>query len=222
MPNSRYKEWLTHIFDHEVNDDLPQWYFNFDDKESTSFEAPAEELVSLINQTFRCSGTDLLAFTDSQVNQGLWYLVSASCSDFMFALRSPEVPKKERGQAIESIYYLYADCFAKRCAETLGHLSEEGSDLNPICYMFWDICPLQTEDQTSGDAQMNDCIFTVFKRTLKIDHRACREGALHGLGHWFYCDPQRTHLIVEQFLKETTPDPVLAKYAECASKGDVQ
>jgi hypothetical protein len=78
--SSRYQEWLKHIFDHEIRGHLlPKWYW---DDDAPSFEAADNEMVELISQTFQNAGKDLAKYTDAQVDQGIWYLVSMSCSDF--------------------------------------------------------------------------------------------------------------------------------------------
>ena len=108
--NSRYQEWLKHVFDHEVTDKLPQWYFAED---APLFETSDNEMTELINQTFLNAGKDLDRYTDAQVDQGIWYLAGTvtSGSDFMSALASSEVPLTKRVEAIGNIFYLYSDCF---------------------------------------------------------------------------------------------------------------
>ena len=125
--NPRYQEWLDHVFNHEVKN--PQWHFDLD---APTFEASDDEITELMTQTFLNAGNDLAKYSDAQVNQGLWYLASPSCSNFMFAIKSTEVPLPKRLKAIESIFNLNLECYAKRCTEVLGHLSEPGSNLNPI------------------------------------------------------------------------------------------
>lgn len=216
---SRYQEWLKHVFDHEIEVQKPAWYF---DLEAPSFNASPIELTALISQTFRCAGKDLVDYTDAQVNQGLWYLVSLSGSEYIKALQSPDVPINERLQAIGNIYYLYAECFARRCAKTLGHLDEEGSALNFICYMFWDECPLCYPDHVPDQSEIENAIFSVLQQTLTINHRACREGALHGLGHMFSSHPEKVRTIIDHLIKDAILDEKLLSYAHNAREGNVQ
>jgi hypothetical protein len=223
--NPRYQEWLKHVFDHEVR--KRAWYF---DDEKPEFEASPIEMTELIGQTFLCAGKDLAGYTDEKVDQGIWYFAGMSGSDFMFELKSPEVPLTKRLEAIGNIFYLYSDCFAKRCAETLGHLSEEGSALNPSCYMFWDISPItlfwdknpftylenpQESKQTQG------VVLNVLEKILNIEHRACREGALHGLRHIAYSCPENVREIIDSFLCKNKPDEKLLAYALKAREGNV-
>jgi hypothetical protein len=224
--NAQYQEWLKHIFDHEVR--KPAWYFDDDKPE---FKAPPIEIVELISQTFLRAGRDLTEYTDVQVDQGIWYLAGWPAPDFRFVLKSPKVPLKKRLEAIENIFYLYPDCFAKRCTETLGHLSEEGSALNSSCYMLWDISPITlfwdknpfTYLEDAHDSkETQDVVLNVLKKTLNIEHRACREGAFHGLGRMaYYACPDKVHKIVDGFLSKNKLDDKLPAYALEACEGKV-
>jgi hypothetical protein len=210
--NSRYQKWLEHCFNHEVKD--PLWYF---ETEALEFEAPPAEIIELIGRTFRLSGKDLKAFTDAQVDQGLWYIASSSGSNFMHKMELSEIPLEKRLQSIGEIFHLYSECFAERCAETFGHLSEEGSPLNSSCYMFWDICPLTC----SEDVKIQDSVLNVLRRTLSIEHRACREGALHGLGEMTHKCPEKVRKIIGDFLSGTKLDDKLLAYALNAREGNI-
>jgi hypothetical protein len=199
--SSRYQEWLKHVFDHEGRGHLlPEWYR---DENAPSFEASDEEMAELISQTFLNAGKNLIKYTDKQVDQGIWYFVSASCGNFLHSLQSPKVPLKKRQEAIQNIFHLYSDCFAKRCAETLGHLSEEGSLLNSSCYMFWDICRFADfDDDLLENKETQDTVLKVLEKILAIEHRVCRESSLHGLSHIFYSRPEHVHEIIDSFFEQ--------------------
>lgn len=214
--HSRYAEWIDFVFDHEVTS--PQWYFSLNAPE---FPITPEETTDLLALTFGRAGTDLIRFTDAQVNQGIWFLASATSSDFLFALKDDSVSIDKRVQAVESIYRLYADCFTVRCTETLSHIDEAGSDLNSICYMFWDICPLAYLKNATHREQLEEAVFAVLGRTLEIPHRACREAALHGLGEFACFHPRRVRTMINRFLSRTAVDPILRTYAERAREGNV-
>jgi hypothetical protein len=216
--NARYQEWLKHIFDHEVEVKKPQWYFGED---APAFEASDDEITELLGQTFLNAGKDLTKYTDEQVDQGIWYLASSSGSNFLSVLKSVEVPLVKRVEAIESISNLYSDCFAKRCAESLGHLSEEGSPLNSSCYMFWDISPLTFMKGASEIQEIQNAVLSVLQQILTIEHRACRESALHGLSELTFACPEKVREIIDGFLKDTKLDDRLLAYAVNARDGNV-
>ena len=206
------------MFSHEVTD--PQWHF---DPDAPEFESTEEEQVELIRETFTRSGDDLRPFNDAQVNQGIWFLASPSCSDFMFSVRDGDVALAAKISAIQSIHLLYRDCFSKRCAESLGHIDEPGAtELNPICYMFWDVCPLSYVHDSNHARELEDAVFTVLHDTIRIPHRACIEGGLHGLGHLAYQYEKRVGKIIDDYLKSAKIDHALRLYAERAKEGAIQ
>ena len=216
--NPRYQEWLSHVFDHAVEVQKPQWYFGED---VPVFNASDNEIVELLGQTFHSAGNDLTKFSDEQVDQGIWYLAGTSGADFMSALASSEVPLPKRLEAIGNVYFLYSEYFARHCTEVLAHLSEEGSPLNSSCYMFWDICRFSALEDMLEGKETQDAILKVLERILTIEHKACREGALHGLGHIFYSCHERVHKIIDCFLSKTKLDDQLLAYARNAREGNV-
>ncbi len=213
----RYREWLDFVFDHEVSE--PQWYF---DLGAPCFDATEEEEVELIRETFTRSGGDLKRYSDAQVNQGIWFLVSPAGSDYMFSIRDSNVPSANRVAAIRSIYRLYRDCFAARCSEILGHDDEPGgSALNSICYMFWDVCPISYLENVPDARELEDALFSVLRDTIRIPHRACIEGGLHGLGEVFHSYPERVQNILDEYLETARIDDILRAYAEKAREGAI-
>ncbi len=127
--HARYEEWISFIFDHTVTN--PEWHWA---SEAPTFEASEEDCAVLIEQTFTHSGSDLTRFSDAQVNQGINFLASTACSDYISSLKDSKVPMETRLSAIRSIFDLYRNCFQARCTETLSHLDHEAqSALNPVC-----------------------------------------------------------------------------------------
>ncbi len=213
--HSRYKEWLQYVFGHSVT--YPEWYF---DLNAPSFEATQADYAQLIRETFERSGEDLAEFTDAQVNQGVWFLASPAGSDFMVSLRDGEAATSEKVAGIRSIYELYRNCFAKRCTETLGHIDEPAaSDLNPICYMFWDLCPLSYLEEANDKERLEEAVFGVLEGTIRLPHRACVEAGLHGLGELAASCESRVKKVIDEFLKTARLDVALRGYAERAREG---
>ena len=213
----RYQEWLHHVFDHPVTSQA--WYF---DDDASTFVAEPADIVRLIADTFENAGRDLACFPDAQVAQGFWYLVSTAGSNYMYDLLDSDSPLSERIHAIASIVPLYQECFRPRCAETLGHLDEPGaSDLNSICYIFWDVGPLTCLADAPDRTDLENAVFTTLETILTIPHRACRESALHGLGEMRHAQPERVHQIVDRFLECTAIDERLRAYALNAREGSI-
>src|ERR1700748_2168828 len=107
---SSLPHWITHVFDHPVAD--PAWHWSLD---AALWEDHPEKVVGYIADTFEQSGERLARFSDAQLNQGFWYLVSAGGSDLMFSLVKPEVPLTIRLRALRSFVPLFEQVMARRC-----------------------------------------------------------------------------------------------------------
>ena len=213
----RYQEWLNHVFDHAVTSRA--WYF---EEDAPAFVADASDIVDLVVDTFEHAGRDLARFPDAQVDQGLWYLVSAAGSNYLAELQNIDVPLRGRLRAITSILSLYQECFRPRCTEALGHLDEPGaSALNSICYMFWDVGPLINFTGAPDRTKLEDAVSGTLEAILEIPHRACRESALHGLGELSHGSPVSVHQVVDRFLATAEIDERLRAYALNAREGHI-
>lgn len=213
--HSRYEEWIRFVFDHPVTN--PEWHWATD---APMFEASEEDCALLIEQTFTRSGDDLRRFTDAQVNQGIYFLASTACSDYMFCLKDSKVRIDTRLSAIRSIFVLYRDCFQARCTETLSHLDHVArSALNSVCYMFWDINALGCLEGTDDEVRLADCVFSVLADTLRLPHMACQEAAIHGYGEFSCFYPERVEEAMDAFLTTDIPSAALRAYAENARVG---
>lgn len=78
------------------------------------------------------------------------------------------------------------------------------------------------DDGAASVATVDEAILTVMARTLRLDSEACREGALHGLGHWHRAYPERTEAVIDGWLKGGPRiSPALRQYAMSARCGCV-
>jgi hypothetical protein len=181
-----------------------------------------ETALEYVTRLFSDAGTHLARFDDAQLNQGLWELVGASGD--VHPMLFSELPWPERKQGILSISALYESLFLPRCSPHLSHMDDSGaSPLNSICYMWWDIFPTWGQPGEAQFAQRDTTLLEVMSRTLELDSVACRESALHGLGHWHIHYPAETTRIIEVFLdREGELEPDLLTYARSASAGCVQ
>jgi hypothetical protein len=176
-------------------------------------------------ELFEAPAAPLQKFSDAQVNQGLWFLASNSCSDHFFAFTDLGLPEERRLRGVRAIGTLFARLFAKRCSPHLCHADEPGRGaLNPVCYMLWDIAPLPRFHDHATLAAENNAAIDVMEACLALDHDACRESALHGMGegHWFAPVRPRIHAAVDAFLTRNPGlRPELAAYARRARVGQV-
>jgi hypothetical protein len=209
--------WIAHVFDHPVTD--PAWHWSLG---APTWQGTAEDIVTLVTDTFERSGELLARFSDAQLNQGFWYLLNSSCSDFMFALVEPKVPLAPRLRALHSFIPLFEQVMAVRCSPHLSHLDEQPANpLNASCYMWWEILPIHGEPEDPARAEFDDEVLRLFPRLLSIPHDACRESALHGISEWQLYYPS-AESIVEKWLARTPGlRPELVAYAEDAKVGNV-
>lgn len=212
LSNALYEEWIRFLFDRPDTAGLPEWYWDTDLEE---FPATAEQQVLLIGETFERSGTDLLKYSEKQVENGLNYILNNAASNTIMLITQKGVSDDLRIDTVLKMKYLYRDCFAKRCEPVLSHLDEpDAGPINSICYMLWDTSPL---------CQWKDAVLTVMEDSLYLPNDACIESGLHGLGHRFNQDEERVTQIIDRFLlKAKKIRPELKQYALNARTGYIQ
>lgn len=211
-----FEQWVKYVFDHPVT--KPEWHWNIQRDSWNELKNPALT-VSYLTQLFTHPVEVLAPYRDPQINQGFWYLVHNACSSYMFTLQDTSVPLKDRATCLESIYTLFEKLFATRCTSALGHLSEEGNPLNSVCYMWWDLIPLTGIRTTDDLRRIGETALEVMTKILEIKSDACRESALHGLGHWTYYYGDAIRAEIDSWLQRH-PDlrSELRQYAEQAKE----
>ena len=219
------QEWITYIFDHPVASDIREaWYWSEDAPE---WHGAYDQIPVLIAETFERGGNLLAPFSDEQLDQGFWFLVGSSPQHFKDTLIDPQIPLTIRLRALRSSLPLFEQVMAIRCSSHLSHLAEQAAanPLNSACYMWWDLLRLPILELRGPAESERDLfhseILVILRRLLAIPHDACRESALHGLGHWVRHYPQAAE-IVDDFLSNTPGlRPELIAYAQRARIGNV-
>jgi hypothetical protein len=144
----------------------------------------------------------------------------------MFALLLAEVPLAKRVACLYSFYDVYEKLYARHCDPVLSSMmfkeDVNGNPLNNTCYMWWDNLPLYGKSGDPLREQLDQPILEVMAKTLQLNHMACQEGALHGLGHWKWNYPEFVEATIDRFL-EANPDlhPALRNYALAARTGQI-
>jgi hypothetical protein len=210
--------WIAHVFDHPV--EKPPWHWAFDAPE---WEGSSELIATYIAETFERSGELLAPYTDAQLGQGFWYLVSSAASDFMRALMESEVPLATRLRALHSFVPVFEQVMAVRCSQHLSHLDEQPANpLNVACYMWWDMIPVRGQPENRWQAEFDSEVLRLLQRLLSIPHDACRESALHGISEWHYHYPSAESIVDEWLARTPSLRPELVSYAQQAKIGRVQ
>lgn len=208
--------WITHVFDHPVTD--PAWYWSLDAPE---WNDSPEHIASLIADTFEQSGELLSRFSDAQLNQAFWFLAGCG-SNFMFHLVNQGVPLATRLRALRSFIPLFEQVMIPRCSPHLSHLDEQPANpLNSACYMWWDILPIHGKPEEPDRTEFDAEVLGVLPRLVSIPHDACRESALHGIGHWQLYYPSVASVVDEFLVCTPRLRPELISYAQRAKVGNV-
>ncbi len=136
-----YQQQLQYIFDRPVTE--PAWYWTPRDEEEDVFGENPLAAFEFIERLCQHPQNDLAPYSDDQVGLGLNFIFDNSCSNLACDFKTANVPFKRREAAIRDLFVLFRDIFDKRCA-ALTSSDKKGnlSQLNYICYMFWDVSPL--------------------------------------------------------------------------------
>ena len=70
----------------------------------------------------------------------------------------------------------------------------------------------------SAHRKVDAAYLEVMRQTLALPHDACRESALHGLGHWHRACPGKTERIIDDFLAANRVSEALQRYALAARR----
>lgn len=180
------------------------------------------DLLRRVRRFFESSELLFTRFGPEKLNRLLWSFLSES--GLLQVLFDESLDLQERIACLWAIKTLYMELFFPHATRVLLHGSNsqrsEISPLNSICYMWWDIFPSWGTGDPSNriDAE----ILKLLADLLRIDHPACRESALHGLGHWHLHYPAQVESIIDAFLSEHGElDQELLDYACMARCGCV-
>ena len=213
-----YEDWLEHAFGHEVRIGRNPWFF---DDDVDWWTPPSRIWVAYLTRLFENPETVMNSFADSQIAQGLTYLVDIGAVGDDGHLADPGVPLDERLRFIRSNITLFERLFATRCTPYLSHRDEAGVGvLNGRCYMWWDTFPSIGLDGDPHLDAMRAAALAAMADILKLDSVACQESALHGLGHWQMLEPDGVAPIIDAFAAANPGmRPELAAYARSARSG---
>ncbi|MDD5745634.1 MAG: hypothetical protein PHO30_00075 [Candidatus Omnitrophica bacterium] len=221
MEKLTFEEWISWIFNHEVV--KPAWFYGIN---APFYELNHDLSVQYVTRLFQEAGEKLSVFSDEQVNQGLYFLIDPGASGIICQAVVNDVELNKVRELIFTINNIYSNIFFKRCTPYLSHLNESGvGALNPVCYMWWDVSAFGSlgRNTNSEESILEACLETM-RKILELPHDACRESALHGLGHLVRMNRKKTlcqHLIAE-FLRNNYLRQELRDYAKAAQNGTAQ
>jgi internalin A len=227
--NITFKNWVKYFFDRPVTD--PQWYWQDGEAWLERNRFLPTVTVSYLYQLFTNAEEALKNFSDDQLNQGFWHLISSGISDYIQVLFEPknEVNPLDKKRTIQAIYSFFEQFLLLKCSPHLGHLEEIGkldegevNPLNFVCYMWWDILSYAGNPHDALNHDIDREILSVMKKILYLNLDSLKESALHGLGHWYSNYPHEVSEIIEKFLNDSPHlKPELRAYALQAKTGCV-
>lgn len=222
LPNNiSFPQWIDHVFDHSVKKNA--WHMR---KSAAHWqvERHAIQAVEYLTRLFENPVTTLARFSDDQIGQGFWYLVGS----FSYAntLKVREVSLPDRLRCIQAMFTTFEQLFGQRCLPTWDVEQESkkraSTQLDIICYMWWDIFPLIGSDKVDDHIAVSAEILSVLTKELALKSEACQQSALHGLGHWHLYHPNQVEAIVDRYTSRSPKlRPELLDYAQHAHSGNV-
>jgi hypothetical protein len=217
-----YEEWIDYVFDHAVPLYGQAWYWEPD---ADWWSPQPEQAIDYLTRLFENSEPVTEQLADSQIGQGLHYLVSESIGSYCGFLNDGTVPIEARVACIGAMRILFARLFQPRCAPILRHLDQPGgNELNKICYMWWGTAAVAASSRPRRKPdRIHEACLSVMRDTLRLSNPACRENALHGLGHWAHAYPEFTAATIDAYLTANPKlRPEFVRYAQAARSGCVQ
>lgn len=211
-----FETWLDCTFGRAVSG---EWHPQFVPEEEWPEPVPDHIAVQYLTRLFENSEAALCYYSDRQIACGLWELGPGDAH----CVYNRSIPIEERERLVGSVEILFRDFFDQRCVPKLSHLDKDHTEpLNGICYMWWEVITWGWAKDDHDGQRLASKDLDVMEAVLQLPNPACRESALHGLGH-IADRSARAQAIVDRFLAEMTElSPELERYARAALTGCIQ
>lgn len=173
-----------------------------------------------ITRLFQTCGSLRARFDAGTWGAGLLHLVDNGRSDYPFVFWEAEVPLQVRLAGLAAIHDVYAGLVARLLPAGASARDDRLGALGYVAYMWWDVFPVHARGDYADPEAVRATCLDVMERTLALPHRACQEGALHGLGHWRFAFPERVTSVIDGYLaRRPRPHDELEAYARAARTG---
>lgn len=211
-----FETWLDRTFGRAITG---EWYPQFVEVDDWPDPVPDHLAVEFLTRLFENSEKSLRYFSDRQIAAGLWELGPGDAH----CVHNQDIPIEMRERLVGSVATFFRDFFDRRCLSKLSHLDKEYTEpLNGICYMWWEVITWGWDKGDLDAERLTAKDLDVMEAVLHLPNLACKESALHGLGH-IVGHSNRAQAIIDRFLK-AAPDvsPELLQYARAARTGCIQ
>jgi hypothetical protein len=177
-----YSQFLDFFFDRPILPDR-KLHKLFLDATDRFLAAKPRVVAGYLQEMCRKFSELTKVYTPEQLDQGLWLIFGSgiSCEQYLF---DPTVDLELRTECIQSMYFPFRDVVA--CSTIGPRDSFYWMWWDMILHTFWQIYYSTNDNYQKLPAdgkQMFDAMYQTLLKILALDHRACQESALHGLGH---------------------------------------
>lgn len=151
---------------------------------------------------------------------GLRAIVDPAATILSYSLFAEDVSSELRTSVLAKMRSVFTEIFPCRCEPILAHRATSAiSAWNSLCFMWWEILPRHGVPDLPFLHEADSAILELMGGVLEVEHLACKEAALHGLGLWQPACPEVVRSVIEAH-SNAIPD-VLREYAESAKTGNL-
>ena len=190
-----FEDWVEAVFARTDPGELVDWDWDED------WHLPFDHLTKL----FSSPAFLLEQYTPTQIDQGIYYLISPHIDDYHHVWSTPHLDIQTRAGGVRTIGHLYTDLFAK-LYKGLGHQNTAWP--GGACYMFWDI--LGIDYDAAPQQELEASFLDILTTALTLDSESCWESALLGAATEGLGFPRETG----EVLRAHNPPPSLRSYYE--------
>jgi hypothetical protein len=210
LRDAELEDLLVFVFSHRPTGKArgsKEWFW----KKDYRLKVDPTRQVVLMTQLFRRSAKLLQTYSQTQIEDGFWFIIGPAGSDwFRDQLWNRRVAWHARSKCIASIPHLYTGVFRA----PLGAMSHMLWDLLTEDYRFGNRDPKRNRDARRVQLAM----LRALEVQLALPHREAQTAALHGLGH---IGMPEARTCIRKFLRRKRLPRSLVSYAEQALTGNL-
>ncbi|HVH38150.1 MAG TPA: hypothetical protein VM757_06145 [Sphingomicrobium sp.] len=211
-----FEQWLDESFGRAVTgENYPQFV------PTDSWPDPVDDrlVVDYLTRLFEQPEQALRYFSDRQIAACLWELGPGDSH----CVYNPQISIDARLRLVGSVATFFRDFFDPRCVPQLSQSKQiDTVPLNGICYMWWEVIVWGWVKDDPDAERIVAADLDVMEAVLRLPNPACKEAALHGLGHLVGHRDRAAEIIAAFIARSTDLDPELLAYARAAHGGCIQ
>ena len=188
-----YQEFLNFLFERELS--APGWYFAEDFIEP---DITGGEFIKFFNYLFEDIQKIYIRYNEPSFCLGINYVINNFCGDLCYYLLDESILETDRLSSIASMFNIFDKVFQEKCVfmNEKEYKSSSVPTYQWLCYMWWDIFPRHGVPFKQALKLTDETILKTIEKILLLDNLACKESALHGLGHWCSAYPEVIERII--------------------------